>query len=149
MKNIEILRYLVKKFNFNSGTLGERMISQKAMYILQKMGVGTDYSFNWYIYGVYSQELADDLYLGGKPSDIPLSEKMMDVINKFRSFSEGYFNDPSFFELASSIIYLWREEPFVDKERIFEKIVMRKPHLNDPERFDLVYKKLADLKIVS
>ena len=37
MENKELLNCLIQRFNFSSGSLNERMISQKAIYILQEI----------------------------------------------------------------------------------------------------------------
>jgi len=147
MENKEILSYLANKFNLSSGTLNERMISQKAIYILQEMGLDTNYAFRWYLYGVYSNELANDFFIMGdnKLKDIELSEPQKIIIDKFGNFSKDNLNDPSFFELVSSIIYLLRNNPSINKEEIFEKIIRLKSHLNDKKQFDIIYSKLIKL----
>ena len=140
MENKIILTHIAKKFNFSSSSFNKRMISQKAFYILQEMGLGTTYSFKWYLYGVYSQELADNFFQGvpSLPNE-NLTEKQKETIISFEEFCKGNLENPSFFELASSIIYLFRINPFLSKEKIFNEIVKCKHHLNDKDAFDIIY----------
>lgn len=145
MENKIILSHLVKKFDFSSDSFNKRMISQKALYTLQKMGLGTTYSFNWYLYGVYSQELADDFFQGIPSPKENLTEEQGEIIKKFEELCKENLENPSFLELVSSIIYLIKEEPFADKEIIFGKLVKFKPHLNDKDTFDSVHSKVIHL----
>ncbi len=145
MANKQILAYLIKKFGFSNDSFNKRMISQKSMYILQEIGLGTNYNFNWYLYGVYSQELADDIFSMSSSETSELSEFQKVIISKFEELSKNNLENPSFFELVSSIVYLVRINPFMHKEEIFNKIVELKPHLEDKETFDRVYPKISSL----
>ncbi len=49
--------------NFYYGNFDQRLEMQKAVYLLQDMGVPIgDYGFRWYQHGPYSQNLQDDMY---------------------------------------------------------------------------------------
>jgi len=145
MENKQVLKYLINRFGFSDNSFNKRMISQKSMYILQEMGLGTNYNFNWYLYGVYSQELADDLFSMNSLEVSGLSESQKEIISKFEELSRDNLENPSFFELVSSTIYLVRINPFMNKEEIFGKIIEFKPHLEDKETFEVVYPKIISL----
>jgi len=48
-----------------------RLLVQKAVYLLQQRGVELGYPYNWYVRGPYSSRLADDLF---SLVDTPMSE---------------------------------------------------------------------------
>ena len=49
--------------NFHYVNFDQRLEMQKAVYLLQDMGVPIgDYGFRWYQHGPYSQNLQDDMY---------------------------------------------------------------------------------------
>ena len=49
--------------NFSYSDFDQRMEMQKAVYLLQDMGVPIgDYGFRWYLHGPYSQSLQDDMH---------------------------------------------------------------------------------------
>ena len=55
--------------NFHYGNFDQRLEMQKAVYLLQDMGVPIgDYGFRWYQHGPYSQNLQDDMYLCETPT---------------------------------------------------------------------------------
>ncbi|MEK6921840.1 MAG: hypothetical protein AABX82_08175 [Nanoarchaeota archaeon] len=70
------------------GTFEERLKSQKCQYFAQSMGISPSYSFNLYLKGPYSPDLAHDLYtLKDSPSDVVkfASTELEEKFNKLKS----------------------------------------------------------------
>ncbi len=62
LDNIEILGGII--FAHPEHRLVGRTRLQKTVYLLQRLGLNTEYEFDLYHYGPYSEELKDDLRLG-------------------------------------------------------------------------------------
>jgi len=143
----KISKNIIRKFNLASETFEQRIISQKAVYILQELGLETNYNFSWYLYGVYSKELADDFFHFNFSNE-DFSEKQNITIQNFEGLVGENINDPMFFELVSSIVYLLRSDPlnpFISREDLFNKLINLKPHLNNLEQFNKLYDKIIGL----
>jgi len=133
-----LLSFLVKKFGISNSSFNDRIISQKMIFILQEMGLGTNYNFKWYLYGVYSSELAQDIFEGNYGGEKITKEKE-EILLKFSSLIKEDINNPSFLETLSSIIYFLKNNPFLSKEEVFNKLGDLKPHLKDLEQFNRAY----------
>ena len=71
------------------GTFEERLKSQKCQYFAQSIGISPSYSFNLYLKGPYSPDLAHDLYsLKDTPSDVIkfTSIELEEKFNKLRDW---------------------------------------------------------------
>jgi len=101
-----------------------------------------NYGFNWYLYGVYSQELAEDFFNYSDSGEDSISESQKEIINKFLRLGSENIQNPIFLETVSSILYLKNQNPFDSKEEIFNRLINVKPHLNDRENFELAYEKI-------
>ena len=97
-----LLAYLSKtKGGSSIGSLTNRKIVQKKVYLLQKLGLDMKYDFGWYIYGPYSTELAYDLYqkeamigiLKNDPSNLELSKYEDSVLQKLDDMLDRLGND--------------------------------------------------------
>ena len=139
-------RYLIPLYEtlfdsaFSYSEFNNRMKMQKAIYLLQDMGVPVgDYGFRWYIHGPYSQSLQDDMfYEDGKPtSTIALSDesarsvqRLHDVIH---SASRGTYSTSQWLECLASIRYLKENilRRSASEEDVVAELVTRKPHLSD------------------
>ena len=84
-------RYLLPVYNeiygrdFDYSNFDQRMEMQKAIYLLQDMGVPVgDYGFRWYLHGPYSQSLQDDMYYenGHSYTKMNLAKEYADSIGK-------------------------------------------------------------------
>ena len=63
MTNIDIVNGLVfQALRINKETFDERLVSQKKVFLLQEMGVDIGYSYNWYVRGPYSPDLATYIF---------------------------------------------------------------------------------------
>lgn len=59
------LKAVAKKIGLNNSLFSGRLIFQKSIYLLQKMGLKLGYKFTFYTNGVYSAELSQDMYTLG------------------------------------------------------------------------------------
>ena len=127
-----------KKFDYSD--FDKRMEMQKAIYLLQDMGVPVgDYGFRWYIHGPYSQELHDDMHFeNGRPvTDIALAEEYTKCIEKLyeviNSSERGIYSISHWVECLASLHYLKSNILSFDatNERAIEELEKRKTHLNE------------------
>ena len=105
----------------------DRLTMQKGCYILNCWGYGPRYSFNLYIHGPYSRELADDYYeLGnftGEETDIP-----EEIVEKLGSiFSEGL----RYVEAYATVLLVKNNNPGASADRIRERSLELKPKLEN------------------
>jgi len=147
MTNKTMLCEVMNKLKLSDSSFTERIISQKTVYLLQEFGLQTNYDFKWYNYGVYSRELADDIFSSNslQISLTPTNTDTEVAIKKFADFSVESIKDPLFLELASSVRFLLKQNPFIEKEKLYQKIVELKPHLNNQEQFNQIYERLVKL----
>ncbi len=105
---VEALRRSIG-FNFNVNKFNHRLRLQKLVYIAKVLGVPKlEYSFNLYLHGPYSPELADDYY--NLSENIEISE---DEVKAFLS-NEAFCNlielangkDGTWLEIAATLIEL-------------------------------------------
>ena len=99
--------------DFSYGNFDQRLEMQKAVYLLQDMGVPIgDYGFRWYQHGPYSQNLQDDMYYESsrKCEDIQLSKEYADRIDQLRSVifdtCKGDYSISNWVECLASLHYL-------------------------------------------
>lgn len=144
MSGKRILNYLKENLSLSNSSFTKRIISQKTIYILQEMGIKTEYNFNWYLYGVYSQALADDIF-HYNDEGIETTEEQKEIIQKFLELGEENISNPLFLEMASSIIFIKKSNQFLTNDEIFEKIIKVKPHLNDKNFFLDTLEKMNNL----
>ena len=129
----EILRSLGMDTDVSS--FDSRLRIQKTVYILQAMGVGLKYPFEFYKsgHGVYSKKLADDYY---HLKERLIEEKLLNDQNRFLNgtekkkldqFKKIGHHDLKMLEAVSSIIYL--DLTYRYQEDVVERIRKIKPHL--------------------
>ncbi len=111
-----------------------RLSLQKIIYLMQEFGISLGYSFNWYIHGPYSPELASD---GFKLDNLKIEkhlkmkfmdEKLEEDFEMFLDFIKRYKKSPRKLELLASIAFLYKNK--VPREKIIEKIKQK------PSKFD-------------
>ena len=148
MTNKDILQNIMNRLNLSDSSFTERIISQKTVYLLQEVGIGTNYLFNWNHYGVYSKELSNYMF-STFPEQIvtssPPDKKIEKAVAAFITFAGENMRNPLFLELASSALYLIRINPFLKKEELFDEIIKLKPHLNNREQFEILFEKITSL----
>lgn len=125
--------------SFSGAEFDERMKMQKGIYLLQNMGVPVgDYGFRWYIHGLYSQELQDDmLFEKDRTDDVIISDEYLPVIEKLSevilSGEKGGYSVENWVECLASIHYLKSNilNFNVSKDEVIGELEKRKPHLSD------------------
>ena len=123
-----------------------RKILQKTVYILREMGMNFRYSYNWYIHGPYSPQLADDAYeieTNKKYYDDEIAgyrykSKAKEKITRFEVLFEGRAKDDEWMELVSSLLFLKEHYPTLGDEELRDNLLQRKPKFR--EKAELVGK---------
>ena len=144
MTNKTILLGIMNRLKLSDSSFTERIVSQKTIYLLQEFGIQTTYDFKWYNYGVYSRELADDMF-SSTPSQIRTAVANSDVeaaIHKLTSFADEDIKNPLFLEMASSILFIYKTNSLLKKDEVFEVLLSKKPHLDNRKQFDSIFEKL-------
>lgn len=126
--------------DFSYSSFEQRMEMQKAVYLLQDMGVPVgDYGFRWYQHGPYSQRLHDDMYYenGRECRAINISKEYIDSINRLYDIIHDKAGDvysiSNWVECLASLHYL-RENLLsfnASKEDVVRELEKRKKHLNN------------------
>ena len=126
--------------DFNYSEFEHRMQMQKAIYLLQDMGVPVgDYGFRWYLHGPYSQNLQDDMHFENTRSAISLtfSKEYNDSIDRLyrviHSEKRGNYTIANWVECLASLHYL--RENLLDfnanEDDAIAELERRKEHLNN------------------
>ena len=100
----------------NVDTFDDRLILQKAVYLLQEGGVHFGYRYRWYLRGPYSPDLTGDAFLlargGDEVADLKkwnLDETSKERISKLKNlFTCGREALPKTLELLASVLFLLR-----------------------------------------
>lgn len=94
---------------------------QKTVYLVQAFDIDLGYSFSWYIYGVYSPDLADVGYELAEIYEYVTETQFADpdVETKFQSFLdfiEPLKNDVTKLEITSSLHFVRERNPDLDRD---------------------------------
>lgn len=144
MNNIDIVNGIVfQELGISNETFESRLISQKKIYILQKLGTDLGYDYNWYVRGPYSPSLTNYIYnnidvLSATDfSNFVLSQeaqKNIDLVNSLLDDGANLNLSPSsLYELFASLLYIqlnansWHVH---NKDEIFNKLIHFKPKYN-------------------
>ena len=125
--------------NFNMETLNGRKIFQKTTYLIQAFGIELGYEFNWYLYGVYSPDLADvgyklqDIYDDVSESKFT-NEENEKRFQEFLEFITPMKEDVHRLMINSSLHYLQEQNPDLHRDQLIEFLIEEKD-LSD-EKFD-------------
>ena len=102
--------------DFSYGTFDQRLKMQKAIYLMQELGVSVgDYGFTWYKHGPYSQSLLDDMHLasGSKYEEISFSsyathrmQQLHDLFATIKGNEQCKYGIKDWSECLASIHYL-------------------------------------------
>ena len=146
MTNIDIANGLVfQSLGVGKDTFDERLLSQKKVFLLQELGVDIGYSYNWYIRGPYSPDLANYIFHN---LDI-LKEQ---DLSGYRLSEAGKKPDslrslPSWYELLASFLYIhkaWKK----NGDDVFTSLLQYKPQYTR-EQFDAAVHELTGLACYS
>ena len=123
--------------SFSYGDFENRKKLQKAVYLLENMGVTVgDYSFSWDTYGPYSLSLdcqASQLSEGNAP-EFSFSKFAEDRFKRLKDITERStkYDLSSWMECVASLHYLKNVLRFKENDVISE-LVRRKPYLSDDQ----------------
>ena len=130
-------------------SFSDRLILQKKVFLLQEMGLNTNYTFRKYLYGPYSSTLTKDSFKVDIKKEMPSdNEDQEEIFEKLKKLEEGHENDSSWFELLGTIVYLKNKEG-KSKEEIRQEISVEKPYLYEKNSFENAYLLLENFKIIS
>ena len=125
--------------DFEYTDFDNRMQMQKAVYLLQAMGVPMGgYGFRWYKHGPYSQDLHDDMFHENIRSERPiqLHQEFEEQISKLHDIIHdphaAPYNTAQWMECLASMRYLKENIMAFDssREAVIAELERRKPHLN-------------------
>ncbi len=108
---------LMREFGgFRIEELEERVFVQKAIYLLQVLGIDLRFRFSWYLRGPYSTDLTQSVYeiagiadLSEKTENYTIRPEVMPAIDRLHKLVEAMpkkLDKPEWLELLSSIHYL-------------------------------------------
>lgn len=139
------LNLLLKHLEWlNINTFEQRKILQKTIYILREMGVKIRYTYNWYIHGPYSPQLADDAYeiqfnQGYHNDEIEgycFKGEVKEIIERFKKLFKDREKDDEWLELIGSLLFL-RNYHDLDDEKLKTLLLTRKEKFSKkPELVD-------------
>ena len=123
----------------------DRLKAQKAVFLLQELGVSCgDYSFGWYKYGPYSQQLQNTLISPySEQADISFSDAGKSAIGKVKAMlnvPHADYSDETWLEAIGSIRYLkarWYQT--ATKDSILKKLSELKPNLDNNDLNVIAY----------
>ena len=112
-KNLLPLYKRLYEKDFDYSEFEMRMNMQKAVYLLQTLGVPVgDYGFRWYLHGPYSQDLQDDMYAAGKektePQDVlaQYNRRIDRLYHLIHAVNRGSYSISQWMECLASLHYL-------------------------------------------
>lgn len=122
---------------FNYSKINDRIKLQKAVYLMENMGVYVgDYSFSWEKYGPYSLALDYDAKSCSETANIEVtfSDYAKQCIARLREFLDlhGEYSSLSWMECIAALHYLKYVFRFSDNT-VMEELKTRKPHLTNDE----------------
>ena len=139
--------------NFSMDTLDQRKIFQKTVYLMQAFGIGLGYDFNWYLYGVYSSELADvgfalaEIYEDVSPKRFA-DDDIENRFNEFNKYISDIKHDVKQLEVDSSLHYLHVNNPNMDADLIVEFLLEEKDLDREADECIERWKKLQGYGII-
>lgn len=140
--------------NFSYSEFDQRMEMQKAVYLLQDMGVPVgDYGFRWYLHGPYSQSLQDDMHYesGREVAALTLSKEYAESIGRLHdvihSEKRGSYSVTNWVECLASLHYL--RENLLDfnatEDEVVQELENRKKHLSNHDTNVAAYRLVEGL----
>lgn len=123
--------------NFNYDELGHRIKLQKAVYLLENMGISVgDYSFSWNKYGPYSLQLDSEAKRCANEGEVSVafSEDAISVFSKISQIINQVveYSVERWVECITSLHYM-KYILRIEDDQILEILVKRKPYLNSIE----------------
>ena len=140
--------------DFSYSNFDQRMEMQKAIYLLQDMGVPVgDYGFRWYLHGPYSQSLQDDMHYESVRTcaKLTLSKEYAESIDRLHdivhSDKRKNYSISHWVECLASLHYLHENLLSFDAtmDEVVTELENRKSHLNDHYANISAYELVEDL----
>ena len=121
--------------NFDMGSLKDRKILQKTVYLMQAFGISIGYHFSWYIYGPYSTALTKiGFQLVEKYDEISASrfvnQEAEKKFERFLDFISDIKNNDEFLEILASLHYLKDKNSDKDGNILIDFLQTKKPSLD-------------------
>lgn len=141
--------------DFKPDVFEDRMEMQKAVYLLQNMGISVgDYRFMWYKHGPYSQTLQNDILnlYGVDDIDINFSADAKKEIDTLKNviFKEGLeYNESQWVECLGSLHYIKENllPSTAGDETVLKELKNRKPHLSNDKDDRIALEILKELAV--
>lgn len=140
---------------FRSDAFEDRLEMQKAVYLLQNMGISVgDYRFMWYKHGPYSQTLQNDILNWHGVDDININfsadaKKEIETL-KNAIFKEGLeYSECQWVECLGSLHYIKENllPSSAEDETILNVLKEKKPHLNNNKDNKIALQTLKELAV--
>lgn len=139
---------------FDYNDFDKRMKMQKAVYLLQGMGVPMGgYSFRWYLHGPYSQDLQDDMFelKHRRATKVRFAPDCQARISKLAAAiadeGRGSYTQAEWVECLGSMRYIQNRVLRFDAtmDDVLNKLVEKKSHLKDEAANKAAYRLLEGL----
>ena len=125
-------------FDFKVNYFNNRLKLQKYVFLLRRYGIDLGYSYNYYIRGPYSPELANDYYnLPKVDGEIKLPEDFLKLI---KNKSERWL------ELASSLVMVFEKYPRISEDEAIRIVAGSK--LENPDKLRKILAELREHKAI-
>lgn len=125
-------RALTKK-KLDMRSYDNRLLIQKMVYILQRLGFKFNYYFSWYLKGPYSPQLTYQAYLAGEnkiTAEAKLGMHELELVEKLTTQFGQDLSSERQMELLGSMLFLkydFYDQPLKENETIVKKLVHLKP----------------------
>jgi len=135
---LSLLRTLLGR-EINMKDFEDRLLLQKLVYILQNIGINSDYYFSWYVRGPYSCGLANEAFDFCKSGDKlevlvpnPEERKASDIMKNLFS---GELDNPHMMEsYASLLFFVVNDQVSInDTKTLHSKMRLLKPWFSEEE----------------
>lgn len=139
------------KFNIEE-EFEKRFRLQKYVYLAKFFGIDLGYSYNLYMHGPYSSDLADDYYELSRWGVLPSSEESLLTkgfrIDEFIEFVKN--RDDEWLEAATTLLDVWHanKEIGMDIDRLIEHVSSIKPHIKT-SKIEAIAKELLKRNLLS
>lgn len=141
--------------DFQSNVFEDRLEMQKAVYLLQNMGISVgDYRFMWYKHGPYSQTLQNDILTLQNAKNVNINFSA-DAKKEISALKEAIFKDGIEYDMCQWVECLGSLQYIKDsilpssvkEEVILNELKIRKPHLNNTKDNKIALQTLKELVI--
>lgn len=137
--------------DFDYQDFDKRVKLQKAVYLLENMGLNVgDYSFTWALYGPYSLRLDGDALQSmtyNLNPDIVFSDYALKCFSRLKTILQKResYDERNWMECIASIHFL-KNISHYDKEKLFQVLTDKKPHLNQEIENEKAYEVVDDIE---